>query len=300
MKTNKEIKIEKAQAKAQAIADKAVEEIFSDDAKLVHFSSAANAEDLFLEGLTIHYTCQYNGLEWHVALQNTDRNNGMEAYTQWGMSYAISYGYENIKPVPPTLAATGKELDAEVASRRVAEVMAGMGLQEVLSYTLTNMSDIFKKMNMAEAPAVEIENVISANWSVFRTWLLPGLLEFLAKNKHVEYPQRIFETGVAIIPDPSQETKARDTRKLACCLSSPTAGYEDVSSLLDALLSTLGVKYELRQASHPSFISGRTAAVFVSGKEIGFVGEVHPAVLNNWGLEKPVTAFELATEDIMK
>jgi phenylalanyl-tRNA synthetase beta chain len=213
---------------------------------------------------------------------------------------AISFGYNNVEPVPPKLATTGKELDIEVASRSIAGVMSGLGLQETLSYILTSKSNLFKKMNISDEHVVEIENYVSTNWSVFRTWMLPKLLEFLSSNKHVEYPQKIFETGIVIIPDANQETKTRDIRKLACCLSNPVIGYEDISSLLDALMSALGINYELQPKNHPSLINGRAATVLVEEKEIGFIGEIHPKVLNSWGLEKPVVAFELNLDDILK
>jgi phenylalanyl-tRNA synthetase beta chain len=211
---------------------------------------------------------------------------------------AISYGYDNIEPVPPQLATTGKELDSEKSARKATELMVGLGLQEVMSYMLTNKDNIFNKMNMKETPCVEIENVISANWSVFRTWLLPSLMEFLSKNKHAEYPQRVFETGMTVMTDQSKETRTKDVRKLACALSSTVIGYEDASSLLDAFLTSLGIKYKLRPGSHSSFITGRNASIHASGKDIGVIGEVHPKVLNSWNLEKPVVAFELNLDDI--
>lgn len=212
---------------------------------------------------------------------------------------AISYGYDDIEPIPPQLATTGKELDSEVNARRATEVMVGLGLQEVMSYILTNKDNIFKKMNMKESPCVEIENVISANWSVFRTWLLPNMLEFLSKNKHAEYPQRIFEAGMCVTLDQTKDTKTKDIRKLACALSNTVIGYEDASSLLEALLSSLGIKFNLHPSNHPSFINGRAASVHASGREIGIIGEIHPKVLNSWGLEKPVVAFELSLDEIL-
>lgn len=212
----------------------------------------------------------------------------------------ISYGYNNVEPVPPKLATTGKELYAEIATRKISETMTGLGLQEVMSYMLTSKDSLFRKMNQKESRTVEIENIVSANWSVFRTQLLPGLLEFLSKNKHVEYPQSVFETGMAIVPEPSRETRTRDTRKLSCALSNTTIGYEDISSLLDALFTAIGMKYDLKPKSHPSFISGRAAAIFAEGKEIGVMGEISPEVLNSWGLEKPVAAFEISLEELLE
>ena len=160
----------------------------------------------------------------------------------------ISYGYDEIEPIPPKLATIGNESATEIFSKKVAGTMAGLGLQEVMSYMLTNNSNIFKKMEHA-GKSVEIENIVSANWSVFRTWLLPNLLEVLAKNKHIDYPQRLYEVGYVIVPDDTQETKTRDDKKLGCVLSNPIIGYENISTLLDALLSTLDIKYEFGKAT---------------------------------------------------
>ena len=59
------------------------------------------------------------------------------------------------------------------------------------------------------------------------------------------------------------------------------------------MLSSLGLSYTLEKTEHNSFIPGRTAKVIVDDKSVGIVGEIHPQVLNNWGLEKAVVAFEL-------
>jgi phenylalanyl-tRNA synthetase beta chain len=71
-----------------------------------------------------------------------------------------------------------------------------------------------------------------------------------------------------------------------------------ISSLLDALMRNVGIKYELRKATHPSFMTGRTAEIIVNKKIIGYIGEIHPQILNNWELEKPVVAFELNIEEL--
>jgi phenylalanyl-tRNA synthetase beta chain len=82
-------------------------------------------------------------------------------------------------------------------------------------------------------------------------------------------------------------------RKLACVLSDVKAGYEEISSALDAILSNLGIEFKLKAAEHPSFISGRTAKILLKNRDIGFIGELHPELLNNWGLSMPTAGFEL-------
>ncbi len=212
----------------------------------------------------------------------------------------ISYGYNKIKPEPPKIATLGRAGRLESFSDSLAELMVGLGFQETLSYILSSKETLFQKMGLPESQAVEIENIISANWSVFRTRLLPGLLEFLSKNKHRDYPQRVFEIGDTVLPDPGKETRTRDVRKLACLISDTQAGYEEISSILAGLFSNLGIDYKLKRKTHPSFIPGRCAGIFFRGREIGIIGEVHPGVLSQWNLEKPVTGFEIDLDEVFK
>jgi phenylalanyl-tRNA synthetase beta chain len=211
----------------------------------------------------------------------------------------ISYGYNRIEPVIPKLATVGSQSPKEGFANRVSEAMTGLGFQETLSYILTSKKALFGNMNLPEGEAVEIENAVSENWCVFRTWLLPGLLEFLSRNRHVEYPQVIFETGDVVSLDRGRETGTKDESRLAAVMTGNAAGYEDASSMLDALLRELGIRYSLKRVEHRSFIKGRVAGVFRKRKRIGIIGEINPVVLEKWNLEKPVAGFELEVRGLM-
>ena len=161
------------------------------------------------------------------------------------------------------------------------------------------VEQLFENMNLKEGRVVEIENIVSANWSIFRSWLLPSLLEFLSRNKHVEYPQKVFEIGDVVNLDSRGETGTKDTRKLAVALTDNEIGYEEISSILDSLLRGIGINYKLRKIIHPSFIKGRAAGILVNGREIGVIGEINPFVLEKWELDKPAVAFEIELEKLM-
>ena len=210
----------------------------------------------------------------------------------------VSYGYNRIEPEEPKLATVGAISEVERFSNKVAEIMIGLGMQEVLSYMMTNKENLFAKMNLSEQSIAEVENPVSANWCVFRNWLLPGLLEFLSHNLHVEYPQRVFEIGDVVLLDEKTETKTKNIRKLAAAISESKVSYENIASVVDALLTNLGVSYALKPTKHPSFIDGRVAAVVIDGKDVGIIGEIHPLVLSNFGIEMPVVAFEIDIEAI--
>ncbi|HDI02639.1 MAG TPA: phenylalanine--tRNA ligase subunit beta, partial [Candidatus Aenigmarchaeota archaeon] len=210
---------------------------------------------------------------------------------------AISFGYNKIEPEEPKIYTRGEELEIEKFCNRVREICIGLGLQEVLNFTLTSKEDLLKNMRV-EGEVVEIENPVSSNWCVFRNSLLPGCLRFLSYNKHVEYPQKIFEIGDTIEIDETRETKTRDVRRLAVLLTDRIVGYENISSILDAILRNLGVTYKLKEKESKKFIEGRCAAVLVNNEVIGEVGEIHPQVLENFELELPVVALELDLEKL--
>lgn len=208
----------------------------------------------------------------------------------------ISFGYNKVKPGLIRYKTKGEINKMEILTEGLIEKMVGLGFQEILSYTLTNKENLFRRMSIKEEKVVEIENPISLNWNVFRNWLLPSLMEFYSNNQHVEYPQKIFEIGDVILIDEKEETRTRDTRKLAAAISDSKIGYDDIAAVLDAFLSSLKIKYKLRRTEHKNFIEGRVAEVLVKNKSIGLIGEIRPSVLENWKLEMPVAAFEISLE----
>jgi len=206
---------------------------------------------------------------------------------------AIAYDYNKIQPRWPQLLTVGG-LSSETEFRDlVREVMIGLGLQEILSYTMTNPETLFTKMNIKPERVVEIANPKLVSMTCLRSWLLPSLMEFLSHNVHVEYPQKIFEIGYCAKYDEEQENKTRELEKLACVTIHSNANFTEAKSLLDAFLSNLGVQYQLQEMNHGSFIEGRTGKILVENDEVGFIGELHPQILQNWNLENPAAAFEI-------
>ncbi|WP_457741739.1 phenylalanine--tRNA ligase subunit beta [Thermococcus sp.] len=214
----------------------------------------------------------------------------------------IAYGYNEIEPEEPKLAVQGRGDKFVEFEDAVRELMVGFGLQEVMTFNLTNRESQYSKMNLEygrnyfgnpPAELVEIENPISPKWSALRNWLLPSLLDFLSQNTHEEYPQRLFEVGKATLIDESRETKTVSESKLAVILAQPRVTFTDAKEILDSVMRHLGFDYELEEAEHPSFISGRIGKIIVKGEAIGIIGEIHPAVLEKWGIEMPVAGFEL-------
>jgi len=213
---------------------------------------------------------------------------------------AIAYGYNKIKPLWRKLPTSGETKKEESLLKVARELMVGLGFQEILTYTLTSPEALFQKMSCKKEAVVKITNPKVQQFTCLRNWLLPSLMEFLSNNLSVEYPQKIFELGIVTLLDEAKETKTRDEERLAAIIAHAGANFSEMKSALDAFLSNLGLKWQIKETLHPSFIEGRVGTAIIDNDEIGFLGEIHPKVLTSWKLENPAVAFELDIKKIVK
>jgi len=213
---------------------------------------------------------------------------------------AVAYGYNNIEPVWRELPTTGSERPEQRLIDVARELMVGLGFQEVLSYTMTNLDNLFTKMKQEKTSLVEIANPKVVTLTCLRNWLLPGIMEFLSNNQSVEFPQKIFELGKVTLLDKTRETKTRDEEWLAAAVSHANASFTEIKSALDSFFANLGLNWQIKATTHPSFIEGRVGAAIVNGVNAGVLGEVNPQVLEAWKLENPTVAFEINMQKIIK
>ncbi len=203
---------------------------------------------------------------------------------------AKAYGYDNLREVIPEISTIGEENPLEVFSRKVAYLMAGFGLLEVNNYYLTSR-EFFEKTRMTDA-LVEMENALTLEYSVLRSWLLPEMLYTLQSNKQYEYPQNLYEIGRVIKPDTTAQEKTREEMHLAALVCHPRASFTEAKEILKALFINLGKEFQLKPQDHPAFTPMRCGSIY-TGENVGIIGEVHPEVLVAWELENPVACFEL-------
>ncbi len=210
---------------------------------------------------------------------------------------AIAYGYENFKSIIPNVATIAEEDKFEVFKNKISNLLIGLDLMETSTYHLTNKEFQCKKMNI-EMNLIELANSMSSDYNVLRAWILPSLMEILSNNKHYEYPQKIFTIGTIFKKNDKLETNIGENDRLAVAIASEKTDYTEIRQVLDYIFRSLDLKYEIIEAEHNSFIDGRVGRVIVNGKKVAYIGEISPAVLQNWELEIPVTAFELNLSEL--
>jgi len=212
---------------------------------------------------------------------------------------AIGYGYYRLKPTIPETLTIGEQHPVNKTAGIVRQIMTGLGFTEAMNFTLINEALHYEKMRLKVLKVIKLANPVSTEYTILREGLLPSLMKNLMDNKHESFPQRLFEVSDVGRINPRVETRCERRLHVAGVSSHSTANFTEIKSTVEALLHNLGLKsWEIKPVKHPSFLEGRTAAVYLKHREIGVLGEIYPEVLNNFELENPTSAFEIDLETL--
>jgi phenylalanyl-tRNA synthetase beta chain len=214
---------------------------------------------------------------------------------------ARAYGYNNIVPELPGIATVGGRLDVNEFRDRLGNTMVNFGFIELYSYMLTSTKTQFTKMAISE-PDKKFEKLLDSEdqgLNMLRVRVLPEILESLLINRKNKYPQQVFENGFTIVKDETCETGAKNVRHLCAAIADPKTNYTKIKGAFDTFMKLNNIDFEIKVNDEiPFLISGRSAEIIVGGKSVGFIGEVSPEVLTNFGLLVPVVTFELIIDDL--
>lgn len=207
---------------------------------------------------------------------------------------AIAYGFDRIHDEPMasyTLGAKDKSIRAANSLRKAA---IGAGFQEVFSHILTDRKTLTAAPN---SKIVEVDNFMSETYSAVRNSLIPQMLDVLSRNKHADYPQKIFEEGILASVE---QGKVVESHSMALVSAHSASGFSEMKQYLSAILTPLAAGFTIRPAEYPLFIKGRAGNIIINKKNAGVIGEVSPAVLAKWGIEMPAAAVELNLDFLLK
>jgi len=211
---------------------------------------------------------------------------------------ARAYGFNNFEPRIKPVFTEGETTRSVKVKEELSGIMIGLGYQEVFTLVLSSRQDQFENMNVKQVPHLNLGRSVEQSVNMPRVWLLPELMKCLKNNRSVEYPQKIFEINQVIVPDETKDVKCKDVLKLCVVLCHSGANFTEMKQVLEYVMRCLDLKCSLKESEHGSFISGRVARVTVNNKDVAEVGEVHPKVLSNFGLEMPVVVLELDLSEL--
>ncbi|MGE5380254.1 MAG: phenylalanine--tRNA ligase subunit beta [Methylocystaceae bacterium] len=223
------------------------------------------------------------------------------------------YGYDNIPSTLPSGQASVTGYHRLSLARRVVAALAD-NLHQVVTYSFISP----RYLDMLNLPddsslreVVSIANPLSEEQSVMRTTLLPGLLAAVGKNMARQNEDvAIFEVGNVFYPEgpdlPRQQLKAAG---LCTGKTEPSwhgtrveMDFYFLKGIVDKFLDRMNIKGVSWQplTDHPSYHPGRSAIAVKGDWPLVIVGELHPFLLEQWGIKKRVVAFETTLDDIEK
>ncbi len=213
----------------------------------------------------------------------------------------IGYGLENFTPVMPSDFTVGRLSAVEEFSRKVKDIMVGLGFQEMMYNYLGSKKEYIDNMHISSDEAVFIANPMSENYEVIRPSILPCLLESESVSGHAVYPHLIFECGKITVKDDSDNSGTHTANSVGFFASNVQIGYNEASSYIQTLMYFLRKEYTLLPVENdPRFIPGRCAYVMYKGKKAGIFGETHPQVLESWNCALPSIMAELDLDVLLE
>jgi phenylalanyl-tRNA synthetase beta chain len=208
--------------------------------------------------------------------------------------FAIARGFDTFEPAMPQEFTVGRVKESTSFEDAVRDIMAGFGFEEVFSNILTDPENLSEKLLLPFKGLIEIENAMSRTFSVARDRVFPSLLLVETVSLKALFPHRTFEVGEVCVREGEGASLRAVTRtRVAALVADRETGFSDIHSYLHMLLYYLDVEAALVHEDRPFFLPGRGANIVVAGQAVGIIGELHPAVLEIWGMKTPAALFEL-------
>ena len=207
--------------------------------------------------------------------------------------FAISYGYNNFKPIMPEKFTIGQLAPITLFEDKVRDLMIGFGFEEVIMNVLNNQDDFKDNINNMFDDLVEIKNFMSESYSILRNSLIPSMLKVEANSFKSMYPHKVFEVGEVVQLDKTQNHGCSTNTKLGILIAHSEANFSEMGSYFTQLQYLMNWELEINSKSYPIFIKGRSGEILLNEKPIGLIGEVHPEILEKWNIKMPSVLLEL-------
>jgi phenylalanyl-tRNA synthetase beta chain len=184
----------------------------------------------------------------------------------------------------------GKNFNQKLEDK-IIESLIGNGLNQSISYSFVSPK-VFDKTLISEnsslRKAVTIKNPLGEDFSIMRTTSIPSMMESLARNYSRNNAEaRLFEIGKVYIPNENPE-KLPEEKNILTFGMYGNVDYYDLKGVVKNIIDTLGITNTSfqRESNNPTFHPGKTVGLYVRKDNIGVLGEIHPDVHEDYGIEE--------------
>ena len=219
------------------------------------------------------------------------------------------YGYDKLPETRPQgTVLTTNISEHTLATHRLQSLLVDRGYQEAITYSFVD-PNIQQYLAVEGEQAIALANPISADLSVMRTSLWPGLIQALTHNLNRQHERvRLFEVGRIFTGTQDNVEQHRHLGGVVCgsryadqwSEKQRPVDFFDVKADVEALLSLGGednIHFVAEQ--HPALHPGQTARIYKEDKAIGWIGALHPKLNKPLDVNTRVYVFELSLSSVL-
>ncbi|BBP64348.1 phenylalanine--tRNA ligase beta subunit [Pseudomonas sp. Cab53] len=218
------------------------------------------------------------------------------------------YGYNRL-PVRYPQARLAPQAKAEARSGlpELRRLLVARGYQEAITYSFIDPRQ-FELFSPGVEPLL-LANPISNDMAAMRSSLWPGLVKSLQHNLNRQQDRvRLFESGLRFVGQLDGLKQEPMLAGVVCGSRLPEGwaqgrdgvDFFDVKADVEAVLGFAGAldAFTFVPGKHPALHPGQTARIERDGREVGYVGAIHPELSKTLGLDRPVFVFELILAEV--
>ena len=209
-----------------------------------------------------------------------------------------SFGYNEIPTTELKMATQGGYSPMMLLESKAGALCRSLGFNEIITYSFVSPA-IFDQIRLpkdsALRNALKIQNPLGEDTSIMRTIALPSMLDILARNSaYHNKSAKLYEMAKIYLPVEGQ-TLPQEPKMLVLGSYGANETFFTLKGELEAIFKGLRIQKATYTAvkDNPTYHPGRCAKVTVGGVDVGFIGQVHPLVAQNYDIDGDVYCAEI-------
>ena len=210
-----------------------------------------------------------------------------------------SFGYNEIPTTEFRNSTQGGYSDEMKLEAKAGTLCRGLGYSEIITYSFVSPA-VFDQIRLpADSSlrnAMKIQNPLGEDTSIMRTIALPSMLEILGRNNaYHNKAAKLYEVAKIYLPVEGQPLP-EEPKMLVFGSYGEGETFFKLKGEIEAVFAGLRLKKASYTAvkNNPSYHPGRCASISIDGVEVGVMGQVHPLVAKNYGIDTEVYCAELS------
>ncbi len=209
-----------------------------------------------------------------------------------------SFGYNEIPTTDLKMSTQGGYSPMMLLSSKASALCRSLGYNEIITYSFVSPT-IFDQIRLPQDSALRnamrIQNPLGEDTSIMRTVALPSMLDILARNNAYHNKSvKLYEMAKVYLPAEGQ--LPAEPVMLVLGTYGADESFFTLKGELDAIFAGIRTQKVTYTAvkDNPSYHPGRCAKVTVGGVDVGFIGQIHPLVAENYGIDADVYCAEIS------